>query len=654
MLNGRTVAVILVIGTCVVGATFAQGQGPDNAVAPQEPNSTAPQQVTPAVPPQSTPAGPQQTSPAAPQQAGPPVPQQTLEEDWNDFLHYTMIGRFDLANAYAQAILQGNPDPVTLFELVQQNPQGYDFATRVAETARDEGLAKVTKQLLGVIDQGRFARRTDPKIIVEEVRRLGSTPRGKLIAIQRLRDAGEYSVPFLLDAMAETAQDPAAKNQLSAMIEALPQIGQPAIRPLAAALQMNNDQVKAEIIRALGQIGYPQALPYLKYVAETAQLAELRTLAAEALRRIDPRAVNTPAAALFYQLAEKHYYHNESLNPPQDVPVANIWFWDSAANRLARVEVAREYFHELMCMRCCEWSLKAQEQFGLAIGLWLAAFFKAESAGVPMPDYFGKEHADALVYATTAGPEYLHQALARAVNDRNAAVALGAVEALATTAGERSLMYTLGPSQPLLQALAYPDKAVRYSAAIAIANAGPRQPFPESGVVVQNLAEALTSRAQEATAQATDKWTPEIADSYALRSAQAMLKLAISRNPVIDLSLAQPALVGATKATRQEIQTLAGQVLAYVNNPNAQRAIAEMAINAANDLNVRVAAFESLVCSAKLSGNLLPDAALNAIYELISKSDTDPALRAAAAAAYGALNLPSQKVKNLILDQAKS
>lgn len=630
MLNGRTVAVILVIGTCVVGVTFAQGQASASAAAPQEPNSVAPQQANLA------------------------APQQTLEEDWNDFLHYTMIGRLDLAKGYAQAILQGNPDPVTLFELVQQNPQGYDFAMKIAETSRDEELAKVTKQLLGVIDQGRFARRTDPKIIVDEIRRLGGTPRGKLIAIQRLRDAGEYAVPFLLDAMGETLRDPAAKNELAAMIEALPQIGQPAIRPLAAALQMNNDQVKAEIVRALGQIGYPQALPYLKYVTENAQSAELRALAAESLRKIDPRAVNTPAAALFFQLAEKHYYHNESLNPPEGVPIANIWFWDGTANRLARVEVAREYFHELMCMRCCEWSLKAQEQFGLAIGLWLAAFFKAESAGVPMPEYFGKEHADALVYATTAGPEYLHQALARAVNDRNAAVALGAVEALAITAGERSLMYTLGPAQPLLQALAFPDRAVRYSAAIAIANAGPRQPFAESGVVVQSLAEALTSRAQEGAAATAEQWTAEMADSYALRAAQAMLKLAIGRNPVIDLSLAQPALIGATKATRQEIQTLAGQVLAYVNNANAQRAIAEMAMNTANDVNVRVAAFESLVGSAKLSGNLLADPAVNAIYELISKADTDPALRAAAAAAYGALNLPSQKVKSLILDQAKS
>jgi HEAT repeat protein len=613
MLNGRTVAVILIIGTCIVGTTFGQG-------------ATA---------------------------AGAAVAQQTLQEDWDDFLHYTMIGRLDLAKGYAQAILQGNPDAVALFDHVQQNPQGYDFAMRIAETARDEELAKMSQQLLAVVDRGRFAKRTDPKLIVEEVRRLGTTPRGKVIAIQRLRDAGEYSVPFLLDAMTEVMRDPAAKDELAAMIEALPQIGQPAIRPLAAALQTNNDQVRAEIIRALGSIGYPQALPYLKYVVEYDPSAELRALATGSLRKIDARAVNSPAAALFFQLAEQYYYHRESLTPPEGVPIANIWFWDSDVGGLVRVEVAREYFHELMAMRCCEWSLKAQEQFGPAIGLWLAAFFKAESAGIPMPEYFGKEHASALVYATTSGPEYLHQALGRAINDGNVAVALGAVEALATTAGERSLMYTLGPSQPLLQALAFPDRSVRYSAAIAIGNAGPRQPFTESAVVVQNLAEALTSRAQEPATGSGEQWTPEKADSYALRAALAMLKLAVSRNPVIDLSLAQAALVSTTKAPRAELQTLAGQILAYINNADAQRAIAEMALDAAGDATVRVAAFESLVNSAKLYGNLLPDPSVNAMYELISTADTDPVLRAAAAAAYGALNLPSQKVKNLILDQAK-
>jgi len=378
-------------------------------------------------------------------------------------------------------------------------------------------------------------------------------------------------------------------------------------------------------------------------------------LAAEGIRQIDPRAGNAAAAALFLQLAERYYYHDESLAPATDVSFGNIWFWDAQAGRLVRVPVDQKSFHELMTMRCCEWSLRADDQFGLSIGLWLAAFFKAEATGIPMPDYFGENHASALVYATTAGPEYLHQALARAVNDRNAAVALGAVEALAITAGEKSLMFTLGPAQPLMQALSFPDRAVRYSAAIAIGNAGPRQGFTESPIVVQNLAEALARSAPPTVSlSSSEPWTPELADAYALRSVQAMLQLAVSRNPVIDLSGAQAALIAGTRDKQQEIRILAAQVLSYLSSPNAQRAIAEMAMDASNDVAVQISAFESLVTSAKLNGNMLPDAAINAIYALIQSTQTDPALRAGAAAAYGALNLPSQKVKDLILDQAKS
>jgi HEAT repeat protein len=646
---------ILVIGCWIVGAGLAQNPpaAPSAAVAPaasqgqaQELNRPAPQAEAPVA--------------AAPTAAAESV-QATVADNWNDFLHYTTIGRFDLAKGYGQAILQNKPNPADVFKLVRDNPQGYEIAMKVAETAQDQDLAQLTKQLLAVVEQGRFLQRTEPKIIVDEIRRLSSTPRGKMTAIQRLKDAGEYAVPFLLDAMGQVIQDPSRGPKLSDMIEALPQIGRPAIRPLVTALQTDNPRLAAEIIRALGSIGYPQSLAQLKYVAEKAQTPDLRALALTSIRKIDPQVVNTPAAALFYQLAERYYYHDQSLAPTSGAAFGNLWFWDAQANRLQRVEVNQACFHELMAMRCCEWSLRADEHFGPAIGLWLAAFFKAECTGVALPEYFGPSHAKALVYATTAGPEYLHQALARAVNDRNAAVALGAVEALATTAGEKSLMYTLGPAQPLLAALTFPDRAVRYSAAIAIANAGPRQPFTESRIVVQNLAEALAKNGQETPAPAgqaasgssAEAWTPELADAYSARSVQAMLEVASSRNPVIDLSLAQPALIGATKDKRPEVRTLAGQVLVYLNSPDAQRAIATLAMDAANDANVRIAAFHSLIISAKLNGNLLPEAVVGDIYKLISVGQTDPILRAAAAAAYGALNLPSQKVKDLILDQAK-
>lgn len=575
--------------------------------------------------------------------------ERTLEDDWNDFLHYVKIGHPELAKGYAKAILQSNPDSVELLALSKKNPQNYQILLLVYEAKHDAELCELIGRVLDIIESGTSERRADSAIVAAEVRRLSSGERGWVTAVKRLQNSGEYAIPFMLDALADETR----RGEFTNIIRALPYIGKDAIRPLAAALQTKNVAIKAEIIKVLGGIGYPQSQAYLRYIIEKDSSPELRALAGSSLVQIDPAAAKLTAAQLFYRLAEGYYYHLESLTPQEEADFGNMWFWDSGAQRLVRVEVERDYFYELMAMRACEWALRADAGYGKAIGLWLAAFFKAESAGIEMPAYFGRAHADALVYATTAGVEYLHQALARAVRDKNAYVALGVVEALATTAGEKSLLYRIGPTQPLVQALSFNDRAVRYSAAIAIAAAGPKEPFAESKLVVANLAAALRQN-QQVDASEADLWSEQVANTYAVRAATVMLKLAQSRNRVIDLSLAQPVLISAIGDRRPEIQVLAGQVLAHLGSPNAQRAIAAMALSSGNSLDVRIAAFESLATSAKLNANMLMDEMVDGIYGLISSEQTDPELRSAAAAAYGALNLPSQKAKDLILDQAKS
>ncbi len=574
---------------------------------------------------------------------------QTLKDNWNDLLHYTKIGRLDLATGYAQAVLDGNPDPVALLALSEENPQGYTILLKVNETAPDARLTELTGKILDIIEQGRFVRRADPKVIVEEIKRLSGTSRGQLAAVKHLQNAGEYAIPYMLDAMADDSR----KQEMPNIIWALPQIGRGAIRPLTAALQTNNVAVKAEVIKALGKISYPQSLAWLKNVVENDGSPELRSLAEQSITQIDQAALKVPAARLFCQLAENYYYHTESLAPVEDAEFANIWFWDAANQRLVWQKVDKRYFNELMAMRCCEWALGCDAGFGEAIGLWLAAYFRAESVGINMPDYFGPGHPDAFVYATTAGPEYLHQALARAVRDKDAYVALGVVEALATTAGEKSLFSRIGTAQPLVQALTFDDKTVRYSAAIAIAAAGPKESFPENKLVADILAQALGENADKMDENMVlkNKW---VAESYPLRAAEVMLKLAQTRNPVIDLSAAQSALVNATRDKRPEIQTLAGQILAHLAGPDAQRAIAAMALVETNGMDVRLSAFDSLAVSAKLNANLLDDKTIDAVYSLVGSKEVDPQLRSAAAAAFGALNLPSRQVKNLILDQAKN
>jgi hypothetical protein len=564
-----------------------------------------------------------------------------VESDWNDFLHYTAIGRFELAKGYGEKLVAAEPNAVQLLALSEQNPDGYNILLKM--NAESPELQEVSGKILDIIEQGRFIRRTDPRIIVEEIRRLSTTIRGRIAAEERLKNAGEYAIPYMLMALSDESR----KNEYSSITQALPKVGRNSIRPLVAALQTDRAEIKAEIIRALGEIGYFEPLPYLKLVMERDSSPELKNLAEMAMTKIDSNALKIPAAELFFLLAEKYYNRDASVAMNDEYNFGNVWFWDAATASPVRKEVNKEYFNELMAMRSCEWALKADPSTGKAIGLWLAAFYRAESYGIAMPDYFGDGHADAMTYATTAGPEYLHQALARALKNKEDGVALGVVEALAVNAGTKSLLYQLGTEQPLATALTCDDRKVRTVAAIAIAQALPTSGFIGSEKIIENLSDAILEKEAQLLGQ-------ELADQYALRAILAMRQLALTRNTIVDLSKAMDALIEVTESGKAQMQELAAETLARLESPQAQRAVAQMAISDKNSDDLRIIAFGSLAISAKQNANLLDPEQIDAIYSMVSSTQTSPLLRVAAAGAFGALNLPSEKVKDLILDQTKS
>ncbi len=578
---------------------------------------------------------------AEPNQPSSPTPSSNqLADNWNDFLHYTVLGRYDLASGFAQKVIDSNPDPVGLLKLSEENPKGYAILVKVH--ANNPELAPLAAKILDIIEQGRYQRRTASDIIVEEIKRLSSTVRGKYTAIERLRNSGEYAIPYMLNAMADGSR----KDEFPNIASALSEIGRSAVRPLTASLEMDNLAIKAEVIRALGKIGYSEALGYLKYIVENDKSQQLRELAADSLKQIDAASADKKAAELFFQTANNYYYKADSLLPVTEGNTANVWFWSKESSGLIREAVSKTNFTELMTMRSCEWALRADKDFGQAISLWLACTFRIDSTHIPYPAYFGQGHADAMTYAVTAGPEYLHEALERGLKDSDTVVVYGAVEALARNAGEKSLMYRYKTSQPLIQALSYNDKAVKYTAAIAIALAEPTEKFPESEYVIKNLAATITDTTGE-------NWSVEQNDSYAIRAAQALLKLAETKNAAVDVSAALDALVKTTGDSRDEMKIIACQILAYLSSPDAQRAIAELALKEGNAVEIRIAGFESLAVSAKVNANQLLDGQIDQIYNLVASRDVNEQLRSAAAGAFGALNLPSRKVKDLILDQSK-
>jgi len=106
-----------------------------------------------------------------------------------------------MASGYAQKIIDSNCDPLELLKLSEDNPRGYAIVVRVQ--ASNPELAGLAGKILDIIEKGRLMRRTDLEIITEEIKRLSSTVRGKYTAIERLRNAGEYAIPYMLAALAD-------------------------------------------------------------------------------------------------------------------------------------------------------------------------------------------------------------------------------------------------------------------------------------------------------------------------------------------------------------------------------------------------------------------------------------------------------------------
>ncbi|MCK4628233.1 MAG: hypothetical protein KAT56_04480, partial [Sedimentisphaerales bacterium] len=416
------------------------------------------------------------------------------DKNWDEMMHYAMIANFDLAKGYGEALLKLDPDPLQLLNLAESDRYGPPYRNLVL-MQKNTPLKNVVNGILKLVEQGRFLRRTEPERIRKEVKMLAGTTRERMLALKRLQDSGEWCVPIMIEAL----RDPDRRDEYSVIKWAMPQLGQPAVNPLLVVLQWCRDlNVRLIVLDVLGKIGYRQSLAYIQQVAEDEESPlELKNAALNAFGAVDTQdtAVGKSAAVLFESLAGNLYNHLPSLAVPADQDQANIWFWNERKG-LIMEQVPRGVFDELMTMRCCESAINSDAGRANAISLWLSAFFRLETEGYKQPDYFGPDHPNAGTYALTAGPEYLHRVLARALDNRNRPVALAAIETLQRNAGQQSLLYELGVRQPLIEAMSYPDREVRFSAALTVGGVMPHKDFEHSDLVVPTLAEALRQKGQ--------------------------------------------------------------------------------------------------------------------------------------------------------------
>jgi hypothetical protein len=487
--------------------------GGDAAAPPAGDATTPPPAGTPqTAPPTSAPAGaaPAGAAPATTEPAMPEVgANQSLADQVDDFWHYGEIGRYDIQAALGNKIIaagQQNPEELLkAFEAIADRhhlpsgaPSDMDTALLRWQSA-DPKMRTVATQVIDLLNKGRFARRQNPEFIAQNIARLSGGERAYSLAMQQIRNSGELAVPQLVAIL--VSQKPEDLPNKDVARRALIDLGRSALNPLLAATQMDpKDPALTTICAVLGQITYQRspAIPYLVGLTNNpAASAQVREAASAALHNLPGASTNANAGDLFYSLAETFYYGNGAIQPDPRSPKAFIWFWVDRG--LSYKAVPPQIFNDIMTMRETEHALRqnpapsAPEQ---SVALWLAANIRR---GIDLPagqtdPTRGAEEPQPHYYNVAEGAQYLNLVLSRSLTDNtpaSGAVALAAIKSLQGIVGQSNL-FSGNRGEPLVQAMRYPDRQVRFEAAFALAAALPQRPFQGSDMVVPLLAEAVT------------------------------------------------------------------------------------------------------------------------------------------------------------------
>ncbi len=694
------------------------------------------------------------------QETAPAAAEEKLADQWDSFIHYVLMAREDLAESFGKALLAGKPEPRLVYQLAAKTKRSGETLARGRRIAK---LTPIIDQIMKLIDQGAMAVRTDPKETARWIKSLGGSAQQYDRGAKGLTYSGEYAVPQLVATLLNPETSEVLRERI---LTVLPRLGRSAVRPLVAALVVENPVVREDIARALGQIGYPHAAAALKELAETkGVLDRTRGAALGAVAACAGKpALQKPVAELYYDLALKYYDRHESVQPDSRYDNANVWYWHEGLGVDYKV-VPKAIFNEVYAMRASAKALAHDPKYSEAVSLWIAANYRKEAnlpAGTKDPTR-GADQPGADFYGLASGTKYQQAVLSRALADGDEAVAIRAIQALARTAGAANLIKPVaGGAQPLVAALTNPARLVRYLAADALAKSLPQKPFAGDHLVIGVLVEALRGtgapvvvladpnlarrnkvkdlvRAAGAKVFDADSLGKALADAraaggadmillasdvkgpglsqsldlirqddsisrapvvivaplgqvagvqelakadelvsilgaekldaanvaaamkaaggkalseaqavqWAITAAGCLEDLALTRNPVLDVSGALKSLIGALGDKRAPVRVAAANALAVMDSADAQQAVTNLANGAAVDESVRLAAYAAAAKSVRRFGNRLTEQQVKALIDVVNAKGSLK-IRDGAAQLLGALNLPSNLVKELI------
>jgi len=422
----------------------------------------------------------------------------TSADLWDDFNHYTLIARHDLATSSGQALL-ASTTPEELLDIVEASDYS-DYEKTLEAATRHSELAPIAVRIDEALLNARIERAREPMRIQEDIERLTQGQRAYTNAVRRLRAAGQYAVPQLLESL-QSKDDEALRPYVTTALVAM---GRQAVYPLSVALPSLEGPTQQRVALILAEIGYPMPLPFIKDVIEDSETSPevVATLQAAYDRLASQINLTEQVSAtdLYIILSQAQYDAHTMGQTRAGFDVVNgnglLWRYNQNAGGLVPIETPESIFGDALAMQSSKLALELSPDSDQALRMWLMANIRRELSlkpGEQDPTY-SSSLKPASYYAMLAGPDHLLRILAQSIHDDQADVALAVLQALGTTASTDKLTVDGAAVAPMLASLLSPVRKVRFEAAAVLATVRPESTYEGADLVVPALAQAVLTQ----------------------------------------------------------------------------------------------------------------------------------------------------------------
>jgi CheY-like chemotaxis protein len=415
---------------------------------------------------------------------------ETAAEFWRAMNHEIELGQFKIAAGYLKGFLARNPTDEELLQIQdREGSSAFHRLLTIPELRAD--AAPLIERVDALVQQ----HLSDPKRLAALIKNLNATPEERSYAIAQLSRAGAAAMPALLDALLGAADS----GERSAILSALAKLDRAIVPPLLAALDVDEPNVRSELIGVLSERAETAATPYLWYLsASPKQPAAVRDRAARALaaflgRNVDRRpsaevaASLPPAKAELTSEAERYYEHR--IRFPQGAAVT-VWRWDGGKRSLVSQALPASKAEEYYGLRFAGQALDLDPSYVPAQIIYLSFLLDKEADSGAVKEVL-----------RSTNPELIIAVLRKALAEQRLPVILAATTALGDLAEVRALRPSGAEVPVLVRALDYPDRRVQLAAADAVLRIPALPTAPVAARVVEILGRAVAGES-EAKAQA--------------------------------------------------------------------------------------------------------------------------------------------------------